>query len=137
MYMYILTQQFWKLAQVIPPDHFLFGRSLEGPWTDIWSLGHICLTVFLGPNKPEDRQEAWTMSCRSQGKEFSRTDIQPELNHPLLRVSPQSPKPATCSELHVFTHVHYPSYHMFIVHVTYMYMYAGTGYIHVYMYMYM
>ena len=45
------------LAPVVSPDHFLFNKSLEGPWTDIWDVGHICLTIFLGPNKSEDKHE--------------------------------------------------------------------------------
>jgi serine/threonine protein kinase len=82
---YRAPEQFMKLAPVVSPNHFLFNKSLEGPWTDIWSMGHVCLTIFLGPNKQQDRQKAWTVHGLPYVKDFSRTHTPPELTHALLR----------------------------------------------------
>ena len=48
------TQQFLKLAPVVHPDHVCWGKSLEGPWSDIWSLGLLVLSILLGRNTPQD-----------------------------------------------------------------------------------
>ena len=56
-------QQFVKLAPVVSPCHPLWSKSktLEGPWTDIWSLGLLVLSVFLGPTTHEDRHKVDTI----------------------------------------------------------------------------
>jgi serine/threonine protein kinase len=83
---YRAPEQFTKLAPVVSQDHLLWNKSLEGPWTDIWSLGLLALSIFLGPSRPEEREEAWAMCCQPQQKSFSRSAVLPELFHALLRV---------------------------------------------------
>lgn len=92
---YRAPEQFVKLAPVVSPVHLLWGRSLEGPWTDIWSVGLLVLSIFLGPNTHEDKHEAWIMYCQPNGKGFSRKDVIPEMIHALgktLKLSQCSPR---------------------------------------------